>query len=119
MSVDIKDADLPIFTKWFDFVNWFLPLTDKLPKKIRFSLTNRMSNLALDIVEDLTEARYSRDKGAILRAANLKLEKLRILMRLCVEQQFIAHKTYQHAIKGMNETGKMLGGWIKNQQGRA
>lgn len=112
------ESELPVFTKWFDFVKWLLPLTDKLPKKVRFSLTNRISNLALDVVEDLVDARYSKSKSATLRAANLKLEKLRILMRLCREQEYIAHSSYHHAIKSINDAGKMLGGWIKQQEVR-
>lgn len=116
---DGRETELPIFTKWFDFINWLLPLSDKLPKRVRFSLTNRINNLALDMVEDLIEARYSRNKMPVLRAANLRLEKLRILTRLCLEQQLIPHKTYLHAIKAMNETGKMLGGWMKHQETRA
>lgn len=114
-----SEPEFPIFAKWFDFVNWFLPCADKLPKKVRFSLTNRMTNLAIDVMEDLTEARYRRDKGAILRSINLKLERLRLLMRLCFEQKLIAYKTYEHAIKRINETGKMLGGWIKQQGSQA
>ena len=51
-----REGELPIFSKWFDFVKWFMPLTDKLPKKVRFSLTNRMSNITLDVVEDLVES---------------------------------------------------------------
>ncbi|MBI3295434.1 MAG: diversity-generating retroelement protein Avd [Deltaproteobacteria bacterium] len=113
------ELELPVFAKWFDFVKWLLPFTDKLPKKIRFSITNRINNLALDIVEDLIEARYSRSKSQTLRSANLRLEKLRILMRLCVEQELMPHKTYQHAVKAINETGSMLGGWMKQQEAKA
>ena len=114
-----KEIELPVFAKWFDFVKWLMPLTEKLPKKLRFSITNRINNLALDVVEDLVEARYSRNKAVSLRSANLRLEKLRILFRLCVEQQLMPHKTYLHAIKAINETGKMLGGWMKQQEARS
>ena len=107
----VKEGELPIFTKWLDFVKWLFPMTDKLPKKVRFSITNRMNNLALDIVEDLIDARYSRERYQILRSTNLKLEKIRVLIRLCLEQQFIAHSTYRFAVKNINDTGKMLGGW--------
>jgi hypothetical protein len=60
-----------------------LPTVEKFPKRVRFTFADRINNQALDIVEYLIEARYSRDKGAILVAANLKLEKLRVLLRLC------------------------------------
>lgn len=118
-DVVVRDGELPVFTKWLDFVKWLFPLTDKLPKKIRFSITNRMNNLALDVVEDLIDARYSKDKAEILRTTNLKLEKLRILIRLCLEQEFIAHNSYRFAVKSINDTGKMLGGWMKQQGTRA
>ena len=32
-----KDDDLPIFVVWMDFVKWLLPVTEKLPKRVRFS----------------------------------------------------------------------------------
>lgn len=113
-----KENELPIFSKWFDFVKWLFPFSDKLPKKIRFSVTNRINNLALDVIEDLIEAGYSRNKMTALRAANLRLEKIRILLRICFEEQWIPHKNFQHAIKMVNEVGKMLGGWMKQQDAR-
>ena len=65
--------DLPIF------VAWLLPTTARLPKSIRFTFSQRIDNLALDVVEDLIEARYTRHKQTILKRANLRLEKLRVL----------------------------------------
>jgi hypothetical protein len=72
--------DLPIFTAWMQFLEWLLPATEKFPKRVRFTFADRINNLALDIAEDLVEARYTRDKQAILRRVNLRLEKLRILL---------------------------------------
>lgn len=113
-----EDAELPIFAKWMEFLKWLNAATDKIPKKARFTVTNRISNLALDVIEDLTEARYSRNKSATLRSANLKLEKLRVLMRVAFESELIPMATYKYSAKSLNETGKMLGGWLKHQEGR-
>ena len=110
-------ADLPIFVKWMDFVKWLVITVERLPKKVRFTLSDRMINLALDIVENLVEARYSQSKARILREANLRLEKMRILIRICFESQLLSHQSYKHAIILVNETGRMLGGWIKQQRG--
>jgi len=112
-----SESELPIFAKWFDFVNWLFPFADRLPKKVRFSVTNRIINLSLDLIDDLIEARYSRNKVTALRRANFRLEKLRILLRLCFEQRWISHKTFSHAVRSISEVGKMLGGWMKQQQG--
>ncbi|PZN82952.1 MAG: diversity-generating retroelement protein Avd [Candidatus Methylumidiphilus alinenensis] len=110
--------DLPIFTRWMQFLEWLLPTTEKFPKRVRFTFADRIDSLALDIAEDLVEARYSRDKQPILRRINLRLEKLRILLRLCHSLRYLPHQAYEHASKALNEVGRMLGGWIKEQQGK-
>ena len=113
-----RESELPIFVKWMDFLKWLMPVMDRLPKKVRFTLSNRISNLALDLVEDLVEARYSRNKTTLLRGANLKLEKLRVLMRISFESGLIPMATFKHSAMALNEVGKMLGGWLKQQEAR-
>ncbi|MGD8846762.1 MAG: diversity-generating retroelement protein Avd [Desulfobacteraceae bacterium] len=113
-----KGDDLPIFTQWLAFLEWLLPVVEKFPKRVRFSFGDRINNLALDIVENLVEARYSREKRSVLVAVNFKLEKLRVLLRLCHRLRYLPHKSYEHAMRQLNETGRMLGGWIKQQATR-
>lgn len=110
-----REGDLPIFVKWLDFLKWLLSKTDKFPKKTKFTFSNRMNNLALDIVESLVEARYSRSKFTILKHTNLNLEKLRILFRISYESRFLSHEAYEHGVKKMDEVGRMLGGWMKSR----
>lgn len=110
--------DLPIFVKWTEFLKWLLPTTEKFPKKVRFTFSNRINELALNIVEELVEARYSRSKKLALKSANLRLEKLRILLRLSYESKFLSHESYKHGIYRLNEVGRMLGGWMKQQDQR-
>ncbi len=112
-----KHSDLPVFVKWMDFLEWLLPVTEKFPKRVRFTFCDRINNLALDIVEDLVEARYSPDKREHLRHANLRLEKLRVLLRLSHTLRYLDYKRYEHAMKAINEVGRMLGGWLKQQDG--
>ena len=107
--------DLPIFIKWMDFLKWLLVTTDNFPKKARFTYTDHLTHLALLIVEDLIEARYSRSKYQILRRANMNLEKIRVLIRSCFELKLLPRKSYEYASLSINEVGKMLGGWMKQQ----
>jgi four helix bundle protein len=110
--------DLPIFVKWTDFLKWLLHTTEKFPKKARFTFSDRINNLALGIVEELVEARYTSNKRSILRSANLRLEKLRMLLRISYESRFLSKEAYKHAMYSLNEVGKMLGGWIKQQEAK-
>jgi hypothetical protein len=77
-----RPDELPIFSRWMQFLEWLLPATERFPKRVRFTFAERINNLALDIAEDLVEARYRKDKEPVLRRINLRLEKLRILLRL-------------------------------------
>lgn len=113
----ISKEDLPIFIKWMDFLKWLLITTDSFPKKSRYTFADRLNNLALELVEDFVEARYTKNKALILRRANMNLEKMRVLLRVCYECRFLSRKGYEHASYCINEVGKMLGGWIKQQGG--
>jgi hypothetical protein len=115
MSSDVRN-DSAIFVKWMEFLKWLLPVTEKFPKRVRYSLANRIDNLALDMVEDLVEAQYTRNKQGILKRSNLRLEKLRVLLRISCDQRHLSHQTYEYAMRSINEVGRMLGGWIKQQE---
>ena len=52
--------DPPLFVLWYDLSKWLIQKTEKFPRKIRFSFSNRIDNLALSIIENIIEARYSR-----------------------------------------------------------
>ena len=113
-----RNGDLPVFVAWLDFLEWLLPTTAKLPRHVRFTFANRIDNLALDIAEDLVEARYSRDKRPVLARANLRLERLRVLSRLCHALAYFPHARCEHAMRCVNDVGSMLGGWRKQQEAR-
>jgi MarR-like DNA-binding transcriptional regulator SgrR of sgrS sRNA len=68
------DDELPIFVKWMEFLEWLLLTTAKSPRKSRLTFSQRIEELALNVAEDLVEARYSSDKLELLRRVNLKLE---------------------------------------------
>ena len=115
-----KDAeDLPVFVKWMDFVKWLLNITEKFPKKARYTHVTRINDLALDVVEQLVEARYSKAKIPHLLKVNLILEKIRVLLRICFESRFLAHEAYKKAMIGINDTGRMIGGWMRQQKQKA
>ena len=108
--------DPPVFVLWYDFAKWILNKTEKFPKKVRFTFSNRINNLVLEIIEGIIEARYSRRKADTLRRIDLNMEKLQVLLRMCHDLQFLDHKGYELASKKINEAGKMVGGWRRQQK---
>lgn len=114
----MSHEELPVFVRWYRFVGWLFNATEKFPKRVRFTLSSRLDNLALEVLENIIEAAYTRNRTALLRRANLNVEKMRVLMRLCHEQKHLGNRSYEYAVKEMYETGKMLGGWIRSQANR-
>jgi hypothetical protein len=44
-------AEMPIFTRTFDFLVWLLPAANHFPRAHRFSLTQRLLDAAFDLSE--------------------------------------------------------------------
>ena len=70
-----KPTDPPVvLIKWYDFTKWLLDRVDGFPKNQRFIFGQRLAGHALDILELLVEAAYSRRKSDLLATANRKIE---------------------------------------------
>jgi len=75
----------PALEAHFQFILWLIPTVEKFPRGKKFLLGDRIQSTALDVLESLVEATYTRDRRALLARANLAIEKLRFFFRLAVE----------------------------------
>lgn len=106
----------PAVEAHYQLINWLMPTIAKFPRDQRFLLGDRIQSTALDILEALIEATYTRDRRAHLTRANLGLEKLRFFMRLAHEQRHLDARRYEHAARAIDEVGRLVGGWAKASQ---
>lgn len=109
--------DLRIFVKMYDFVLWSANHTAKFPKSARFSFSVRIENKLLDFMDLILLANRMTNKIPSLSQADSLLEQLRILFRLSNDMKFINLNSYEYASKELNEIGRYLGAWIKQQKG--
>ena len=112
--------ELPLFEHWYKVLGDLLDRTAKFPKHARFTFTTRVDNLVLDVLEAVVEARFAGAgrKGAVLREADVKLAKLWILLRLCHARRYLGGRGYEHLMRGIDEAGRMVGGWRRQQAER-
>ena len=103
-----------VITRTSDFIKWFLPKVEKMPRNFKFLFGDRMLKLLLDLLEDLIEAYYSREKLKPLTTANLRIEKLRRLLRISTDMQWISLPQFEFATRELNEIGGMTGGWMRH-----
>ena len=52
----MPDAEMPIFTRTFDFLTWLLPITNHFPRAHRHTFTRRLLDAVFDLRERLEEA---------------------------------------------------------------
>ncbi len=97
----------------YQFLTWLVPAVEKFPKSQKFTLGDRIQGAALDVLESLIEATYTKDRGSHLKRANLGIEKLRFLFRLAADLRLLDRRRYEHAARTLDETGRLIGGWMK------
>ena len=110
---DSLRATGPALEAMVRFLVWLVPAVEGFPRSQKFMLGDRIQSTALDVLERLIEATYSRARDSAIAEANLGLEKLRILMRLAKELRHLDARRYEHAARAIDEVGRMVGGWIK------
>ena len=110
--------ELPAVQKAYDLGKEILPRVAKYPKEYRYSLGERLNDNALDIIELLVQATYTREKARLLDQANVKLERMRFLLRLSHELGALSTKGFEHVMKMVTELGRQIGGWRKQAAGR-
>jgi hypothetical protein len=99
-------------------MSWLLQQVNTFPRAHRFVLGDRIATTALESLEGLVEASHLRDKRAVLRGVNLKLERLRSLLRMSQDLQALSLRTYESVARDINEVSAMLGGWLTQQRRR-
>ena len=108
----------PALESHFRFLLWLIPTVERFPRGQKFLLGDRIQTSALDVLERLIEATYSKRRGDCLAGANLGIEKLRFLFRLAHNLRYLDHRRYQHAAISLDETGRLVGGWRKAHHAR-
>ncbi len=108
--------EISVVTKTYDLALWLLPHVAKFERQHRFTLGDRIEEGVLEILELLVEASYTRDKRDLLRRANLRLERLRYLVRLAKDLRQLSLKQYEFAARAMQGIGVEIGGWEKQQR---
>jgi hypothetical protein len=101
--------------KMHQFLVWMVPTVERFPRNQKFLLGDRIQSVALDVLERLIEATYSKQPKTALQSANLGVEKLRHLFRLATELKHLDMRRYEHSARSLDEVGRLVGGWLKGQ----
>jgi len=116
-----KKSDLFVVTKAKDLAKYILTVTEKSPKKFRFTLVVRLQNYILDVIENLFLANGTMDMAERLahqEKASTLLHMLGYFAELASEQQCILFRQYEQISLQQTECLMYLGKWIKDTKRR-
>ena len=103
----------PALEAHYRFIVWLVPALERFPRNQKFLLGDRIQGGALDVLESLIEATYTRRREASRSRANLGIEKLRFLCRLAQDLRYLDRRRYEYAARCLDETGRRIGAWSK------
>ena len=98
----------------YQFLLWLIPTLEKFPRNQKFLLGDRIQSTALTVLETLITATYTRARKTLLASANLAVEKLRYLLRLCLDLGHLSVRRFEHAIRLLAAVGGRIGAWLKS-----
>lgn len=112
--------ELLVIDRTYELVKWFLGRLEKFPRSHRYGLGQRIETTLYDIFEGLVRSRYCQADARVveLRELNLRLEILRMHSRLAHDLAMLPHSSYEFASREINEIGRMVGGWLKQQRSK-
>jgi four helix bundle protein len=112
----MNDFDIPIFKKSYDLYKTFHEYRRVVPKQDRFTIFERSESAILEVIECIMQAsgESKKEKLPTLERASLKLNTLRVFVRLMKDVKAIDGKKYINIESAIDEIGRMLGGWIRS-----
>jgi hypothetical protein len=124
----MANSELGVITKSKDLCSYIMTVTDKSPKRFRFTLVSRMQNYALDIIENLIMANETFVSTGDIRAAEMRiahqrkamstLKLLGYIAELAMKQGCILPKQYEQITKHVYDAENMLGAWMNSDRKR-
>lgn len=90
--------------------------TKTFPKSDKYNLGNELKIINIQIIELLIEAETVKKdwKSPLLEKASVKVNILKILIRLANDIKILDQKKHLKLQEQLQEIGRMLGGWIKS-----
>lgn len=117
-----KQDELSIIINAKNLCNYIFIITDKSPKKFRFSLVSRLQNLFLNILENVFKANElylpksdkANQRFEYQRNALTQLKLLGYIAQLSKDQNCITKKQYGKITMKISDCQKLLGGWLNS-----
>lgn len=112
-----RDKEMAVFTHAKKLSEYIFVITEKSPKKLRWSIVARLQNCSVDVIENLYRANYERETEARLsyqKSASVSLSLLDFFAEAAKRKQAINFRQLTVISRELSEVRRLLNGWIKS-----
>ena len=121
-------SELGVITKAKELCSYVMTVTDKSPKRFRFTLVAKLQGYALGVIENLYRAnevfvqsgdgQKAAQRTDLQRQALTELKLLGYMAQLSMEQGCILPRQYEQLTKKVHDCQNMLGAWMNSDRKR-
>ena len=108
---------LPIFQHTYKLTFEVYKTTHQFPREYKYTLGQRLKEMISDLLNFIISANSKENKSETIENAMLKLEQLRIHLRLAYDLRVFKLKRYEYLNRTIEEISKELSGWLKWSKG--
>lgn len=123
-----KRSELSVIIKAKTLSEYVLTITDKSPKRYRFTLVTRLQNYSLDVIEALISANEiyvstpdtdeAKERLKLQRRSMTSLKLLGYISEVAMKHECILTKQYEQITKQIYDVQNLLGAWMNSDKKR-
>ena len=110
-----RDREMAVFTCAKKLSEYIFVISEKSPKKFRWSIITRLQNASVDVIENLYRANFERGDGRIAyqKSAMVSLNLVDFFAETARSKQAISLRQTGIIGKQIGECKKLLNGWVR------
>lgn len=105
---------LPVYKCSYDLMLKIMSVVNGFSKDYKYSLGERLRHEMLELLLDIYRANVSDDKRLNLERARMRVEAVRILVRLCKDTKIVGIQKFVELNVKIEEISKQLTGWSRS-----
>ncbi len=112
-----RDKEMAVFTHVKKLSEYIFVITEKSPKKYRWSIISRLQNASVELVENLYRANFERDEALRItfqKCAAVCIKLIDFYAETARKKQAITIRQTAVLAKHIAETEKLLNGWVRS-----
>ncbi len=102
---------LPVFQKGYELNLEIYRTTHNFPREYKYSLGQKIKEIASELLDLIVLANSEENKGAYFPKIKIRIERLRIQLRVAYDLNVINSKRMEFLNRFLEEISKQVSGW--------